>query len=262
MSRLLLMMIVLAGAACSDGRERGEGVPPSALSDSAILADTAKRDILDRDDGRSIAGAVTEAARHRAPRKESHYAGGGMDEGSRVIPLAQLRGYRMANGTLDMRLWEVESGDGRRIGNVDELLVDTGTMEVRFLDVEVENLLATGRERHVLIPVGHARADSERSGTVVVDGLPARAVRALPTYARGTALRGGDTEYARPFAAADGSVRKGCLDFPLRVQPAPVFGAILPDLGPDAASRRRAEEAAAPRDADPVPVPGADPRAA
>lgn len=47
--RMLLVAIacVVAGA-CE--QERETGVPPSTLSDDAILADTAKRDIVDRDD--------------------------------------------------------------------------------------------------------------------------------------------------------------------------------------------------------------------
>lgn len=115
-----------------------------------------------------------------------------MDDGSRVIPLAQLQGFRIANGAFDMRLWQVHSADGRWIGTVDELLVDPATMEVRYLDVEVENLLVTGRERHVLIPVGHARPHAKLSCTVVVDALTAGAVAGLPTYDRGAAVRGAD----------------------------------------------------------------------
>lgn len=140
-----------------------------------------------------------------------------MDDGSRVIPLAQLQGFRIANGALDMRLWQVHSGDGKWIGTVDELLVDTATMEVRYLDVEVENLLVTGRERHVLIPIGHARPDAKLSSTVVVDGLAARAVARLPDYDRGAVLAGTGAEYVLPFAGAwDPSSEK--LDFPIRVE--------------------------------------------
>lgn len=141
-----------------------------------------------------------------------------MEDGSRVIPLAQLQGFRIANGALDMRLWQVHSGDGRRIGSVDELLVDPATMTVRYLDVEVENLLVTGRERHVLIPVGHARPDARLSGTVVVDALSARAVAGLPTYDRGAVVSGADTGYERPFVAErDAASRK--LDLPIRMAP-------------------------------------------
>lgn len=43
----LLLSAALTAGAC-DGRQRGEGVPPSAISDSSILADTAKRDVTDQ----------------------------------------------------------------------------------------------------------------------------------------------------------------------------------------------------------------------
>lgn len=148
-----------------------------------------------------------------------------MDDGSRVIPLAQLQGFRIANGALDMRLWQVHSGDGRWIGSVDELLVDTATMEVRYLDVEVENLLVTGRERHVLIPVGQARPDARLSSTVVVDALTARAVAGLPDYERGASLRGMDTDYVRPFVAEPDATSEK-LDIPIRIAPPRVVRAI------------------------------------
>ena len=46
-----LMLIAATGAAvCACGREPETGVPPSAVSDSAILADTARRDVVDLDD--------------------------------------------------------------------------------------------------------------------------------------------------------------------------------------------------------------------
>ena len=46
----MLLVVALGGAACGCGREREAGVPPSAVSDSAILADTAKRDVVDLED--------------------------------------------------------------------------------------------------------------------------------------------------------------------------------------------------------------------
>ena len=41
--RMLLMMTVALAAAC-DGRERGEGVPPSSTQEGTIIADTVKQD--------------------------------------------------------------------------------------------------------------------------------------------------------------------------------------------------------------------------
>jgi hypothetical protein len=50
MTGKLMLIVALGGAASGCGRERETGVPPSAVSDSAILADTAKRDVVDLDD--------------------------------------------------------------------------------------------------------------------------------------------------------------------------------------------------------------------
>jgi sporulation protein YlmC with PRC-barrel domain len=101
----------------------------------------------------------------------------GMDGDGSAIPLARLRGWRMAEGALDPRGWDVCSGDGRRIGDVHDVLVDRSTRTVRYLDVEVENVVVTGRERHVLVPVARARRAPDLRRTVVVEGLAAHAVR-------------------------------------------------------------------------------------
>ena len=50
MGTKMLLVVALGGATCGCGREREAGVPPSAVADSAILADTAKRDVVDLED--------------------------------------------------------------------------------------------------------------------------------------------------------------------------------------------------------------------
>lgn len=50
MSTKRVLMVALAGVAAGCGRERETGVPPSVPSDSTILADTARRDIVDLED--------------------------------------------------------------------------------------------------------------------------------------------------------------------------------------------------------------------
>ncbi len=57
---------------------------------------------------------------------------------SRITPLRNLRGYRIAEGDPDVRGWEVVGGDGRRIGSVNDLLVDTAESKVRYLDVQID----------------------------------------------------------------------------------------------------------------------------
>ena len=142
-----------------------------------------------------------------------------MDADTSAIPLSHLSGCRIAEGALDMRGWDVCSAEGRWIGVVDDVLVDTGSMQVRYLDVEVENLIVTGRERHVLIPVDRACLDPALRRTVVVAGLVAREVSQLPSYSRGAAVRGGEPAIVRPMPAAPAQTTHEPLDLPIRVEP-------------------------------------------
>ncbi|HEU0052581.1 MAG TPA: PRC-barrel domain-containing protein, partial [Longimicrobium sp.] len=82
------------------------------------------------------------------------------DDLDRVVPLNRLDDFKVADGDPDVRGWDVVAADGRKIGEVDELLIDTGAMKVRYLDVEVDRgMIAGGDDRHVLIPIGYARLE-------------------------------------------------------------------------------------------------------
>ena len=119
------------------------------------------------------------------------------DEFDRVVPLNQLDGYAVADDDPDVRGWEVISADGRRIGEVDQLLVDRAAMKVRYLDVDVDDTLVDD-DRHVLVPIGYARLEEERS-RVFVDNLVAAQVATLPAYAHGPLARDVDGDFARRF---------------------------------------------------------------
>jgi uncharacterized protein (TIGR02271 family) len=121
-----------------------------------------------------------------------------MDDFDRVVPLDQLDGYRVADDDPDVRGWEVISADGRRIGAVDQLLVDEAAMKVRYLDVDVDDALVAG-DRHVLVPIGYARLE-EGGRRVFVDSLASTQVTTLPAYAHGPVARDMDTDVRGPFA--------------------------------------------------------------
>ncbi|HEX8276418.1 MAG TPA: DUF2382 domain-containing protein [Longimicrobiaceae bacterium] len=114
------------------------------------------------------------------------------DDLDRVVPLDQLDDFKVADGDPDVRGWEVVGSDGRKIGEVDQLLVDTAAMKVRYLDVDVDNGLVAGAtessDRHVLIPIGYARLD-EGSDRVIVDQLASSDVVGLPEYTHGPITR-------------------------------------------------------------------------
>jgi PRC-barrel domain protein len=58
--------------------------------------------------------------------------------GSPVIPLRTLHNYRIAEGDPDVRGWDVLAADGRKIGEVDDLLVDTRALKARYLEVTLD----------------------------------------------------------------------------------------------------------------------------
>jgi photosynthetic reaction center H subunit len=112
-----------------------------------------------------------------------------------IAPLKQLKDYKVASDDPDVRGWDIIARDGRKIGDVHDLLVDTSAMRVRYLDVELDrNLLTgapavpgmahtgmTGDHRHVLVPIGTARLDEDHD-RIYVDSLDSDDVAVLPPY--------------------------------------------------------------------------------
>jgi uncharacterized protein (TIGR02271 family) len=88
----------------------------------------------------------------------------------------------VADDNPDVRGWEVISADNRRIGEVEDLLVDTTAMKVRYLDVEVDDeLRGSDEEKHILIPIGYARLN-EDDDRILVNELSSEQVRTVPAY--------------------------------------------------------------------------------
>jgi len=55
-----------------------------------------------------------------------------------LVPLRRLPHYRVAAGDPDVRGWEVLGSDSRKVGEVDDLLVDRHEMRARYLDVSLD----------------------------------------------------------------------------------------------------------------------------
>lgn len=101
----------------------------------------------------------------------------------RLAPLSLLPEFEVAEADPDPRGWRVFVADGREIGRVAELIIDTGAMKVRHLVCGIdESALGLPRQgRQVLIPVGHARLDVPNR-TVLVDAVSSKQVARLPLY--------------------------------------------------------------------------------
>lgn len=123
------------------------------------------------------------------------------DYTSRIVPLDELRDFEVADGDPDVRGWEVAGADGERLGEVDQLLVDTDALKVRYLDVDLgPALLDPADERHVLVPIGYARVN-EDAHQVVVATLSRGDLARLPAYTYQPLTRDYETSLLRLFDA-------------------------------------------------------------
>lgn len=102
---------------------------------------------------------------------------------TRYARLGGMEDYRVASADSDPRGWSVVAGDGTKIGEVKELIVDTASMSARYLDCDVDEtrLDLEPVDRHVLIPTRRVRLDAD-DRRVVVDGIFAADLARYPVY--------------------------------------------------------------------------------
>jgi uncharacterized protein (TIGR02271 family) len=89
--------------------------------------------------------------------------------------------YKVAEDDPDVRGWDVVGANGEKLGEVEEMIVDTQAMKVRYLDVEVDDNLLDTDDHHILIPIGSASIDRENKN-VRVTHLNSRSVANYPAY--------------------------------------------------------------------------------
>lgn len=116
------------------------------------------------------------------------------DETPRVAALSDLDDFEVADGYPDPRGWRVLTADGTEVGKVHDLIVDTGTMRTRYLDVKLDHdKLATAGTRRdddwdALIPVGSAQL-AENDDEVMLPSLSTTQIAALPVFEHGEITR-------------------------------------------------------------------------
>jgi uncharacterized protein (TIGR02271 family) len=99
--------------------------------------------------------------------------------------LDDLDDFTVADGDPDVRGWDVRTADGRKAGKVDDLVVDTNAMQVRYLDVELDrDELSLDNDRHVLVPIANARLDDDNDD-VLLGSMTAAQVMALQPFEHG-----------------------------------------------------------------------------
>jgi uncharacterized protein (TIGR02271 family) len=84
----------------------------------------------------------------------------------------------------DVRGWDVTTPDGRDIGEVKDLLVDTAEMKVRALEVELDGKRFNTRDnRRVAIPVDRVQLDDDKND-VIVRGMAVDEIGRMPVYSQ------------------------------------------------------------------------------
>jgi uncharacterized protein (TIGR02271 family) len=92
------------------------------------------------------------------------------DLGADLRPLGELDSYSIEKGDPDPRGYQVTSHDGRRIGRVEDLIVDTSAMKVRYLLVDLaDDVSASAAGRTILLPTEGVELQDE-AGQVIAHG--------------------------------------------------------------------------------------------
>ncbi len=139
---------------------------------------------------------------HPRATSATHDTRGG--ETSTLMHLSDMDDFEIADGEPDIRGWHVKSMDGRKIGEVDDLLVDTQLMKVRYMEVSLDDDLGTDdQHRHAVLPIGSARVDDDEDEVVV--NVRADDLRGLPPYTRDSFTRDDENSLLQRLtgAAAD-----------------------------------------------------------
>ncbi len=118
--------------------------------------------------------------------------------------LSEMDDFEISDGEPDIKGWDVRTQDGEKIGDVEDLIVDTAVMKVRYIEIKLEKELAPNDDRrHALIPIGSARLDDDKDDVVI--NLQGNQILSLPAYTRGAITREYETELRNGFAQSDNS---------------------------------------------------------
>ena len=89
--------------------------------------------------------------------------------------------FEIVDGEPDIRGWDVRNERGRKLGEVEELIVDAQQKKVRYMVVDLEHNELEMDHRKVLSPIGMAQLHGENDD-VIIPGLDDTHIRNLPEY--------------------------------------------------------------------------------
>lgn len=89
--------------------------------------------------------------------------------------------FEVVDGQPDIRGWDVKNANGKKIGEVEELIVDAQQKKVRYMVVDLDDNDLGLDDRKVLIPIGLAELDKD-DDDVLLSSVQAEQIRSLPAY--------------------------------------------------------------------------------
>lgn len=90
--------------------------------------------------------------------------------------------FDIVDGEPDIRGWDVKNAQGKKIGEVEELIVDAQQKKVRYMVVDLDdNELDIDDDREVLIPIGLAQLHKE-DDDVILPNVQVAQLGNLPDY--------------------------------------------------------------------------------
>lgn len=89
--------------------------------------------------------------------------------------------FRMVEGEPDIRGWDIKLSNGKKVGEVEDLIVDAQKQKVRYMLVDRSHNDLDLKDDNVLIPIGLATLD-QKEDDVILPGITVEQLRNLPEY--------------------------------------------------------------------------------
>jgi len=125
-------------------------------------------------------------------------------------PLSELSTFKIEPGDPDPRGWNVVTTDGRTVGEVDDLVVDTSAMKVRQFIVALSDSGSSSATRDQMVLIDAAEADLRPDARQVIARTFTGTEQAYAaTSGADTATRGGVTEGQRTLTRSEEELTVG-----------------------------------------------------
>ncbi len=116
--------------------------------------------------------------------------------------------FEIADGQPDIRGWDVKDENGKKIGEVDELIFDVQSLKVRYIVLDLEGNVLDLDTRDVLVPIGIAQLH-DKDDDVLLPRVTAQQLKSLPEYEEGSLTPDVENKVRNVFAGVGGAALTG-----------------------------------------------------